>query len=220
MWDAKSGTVVGSGSGPTVDLALDAYEATVIVAFDAPAQTYPSSGAEVGRQPLTGFTFRGDPVELPHRWEDTLRGYSGQGEYETHLHLDSAAGRRLFLDFGDPRPITEDRPRTLRSFRALVRPPVGEVVRVVVNGSDAGVVWAAPYRVEITDLLRDGDNTLRLVVSNTAANALTEETEIHRLAADSERRYGRRFVMQELDRAGDDLHSGLLCTPVLVEWSR
>jgi hypothetical protein len=218
VWDARSGAVVRSGSGPTVDLALDAYEATVIVTFDAPVQAH-VPGAEVGRQSLAGFTFRGEPVELPHRWEDTQRGYSGQGEYETHVHLASVAGRRWFLDFGDPRPITEDRPRTLRSFRALVRPPVGEVVRVVVNGSDAGVVWSAPYRVEVTGLLRDGDNTLRLVVSNTAANALTEETEIHRLAADSERRYGRRFVMQELDRAGDDLHSGLLTTPALVEWS-
>ncbi|GAA2758323.1 hypothetical protein GCM10009872_36830 [Actinopolymorpha rutila] len=219
QWDARSGTVVRSGSGPTVDLTLDAYEATVIVTSDSPVQAC-APGAEVGRRPLTGFTFRGEPVELPHRWEDTRAGYSGQGEYEAHFHLDSVTGRRMFLDFGDPRPIREDRPRTLRSFRALVRPPVGEVVRAVVNGSDAGVVWSAPYRIEITDLLRDGDNTLKLVVSNTAANALTEETEIHRLAADSEQRYGRRFAMQELDRAGDDLHSGLLTTPALVEWSR
>ncbi|MET9023273.1 glycosyl hydrolase [Actinopolymorpha sp. NPDC004070] len=219
QWDARNGSVVRSGSGPTVDLALDAYEATVIVTFDGPVQAR-TPGAEAGRRPLTGFTFGGEAVELPHRWEDTRRGYSGQGEYETHVHLDSVGDRRLFLDFGDPRPITEDRPRTLRSFRALVRPPVGEVVRVYVNGSDAGAVWSAPYRIEITHLVRAGDNTLRLVVSNTAANALTEETEIHRLAADSERRYGRRFAMQELDRAGDDLHSGLLTTPALVEWSR
>ncbi|MGW0229341.1 glycosyl hydrolase [Actinopolymorpha singaporensis] len=218
LWDAKSGSVVRSGSGSTVDLALDAYEATVIVTFDAPAEVR-TPGAPISRRQVRDFAFRGAPVELPHRWEDTRAGYSGKGEYETRFHLDSVTDRRLFLDFGEARPIREDRPRTLRSFRALVRPPVGEVVRVVVNGCDAGVVWSAPYRVEITGLLRDGDNILKLVVSNTAANALTEETEIHRLAADSEQRYGRRFAMQELDRAGDDLHSGLLTTPALVEWS-
>ena len=36
------------------------------------------------------------------------------------------------------------------------------------------------------------------------------------MAADSERRYGRRFRMQELDRAMHGVRSGLLEVPTLV----
>ena len=36
------------------------------------------------------------------------------------------------------------------------------------------------------------------------------------MVAESERRYGRRFRMQELDRAMDGIRSGLLACPALV----
>jgi hypothetical protein len=210
QWDPKNGDVVAIG----LDLELAPYEAAVVVGHDGTAETRSPVGKS-RRLPLAAFTFEGVPVTLPHRWEDDRPAFSGSGTYETQFRLDDVNGR-IFLDFGDAEAIGDERSLRVRSFWARVRPPVGEVVRIVVNDTDAGTLWAPPYRLDITDCLRAGDNTLRLIVSNTAANALTAETDIHRLAAASEQQYGRRFVMQDLEKAGDNLNSGLLSVPALV----
>jgi hypothetical protein len=87
---------------------------------------------------------------------------------------------------------------------------------VRVNGVDCGLVWAPPYRVDISEALRGGSNTIEIVVYNTAANALAADEHIARLAAESEARYGRRFRMQDLDNAMATVRSGLLQVPTLV----
>ena len=102
------------------------------------------------------------------------------------------------------------------SYRVAVRGPVGEVAQVNVNGVDCGLSWAPPYRVEIADALRSGANKIEITVYNTAANALAADNHITRLAAESEARYGRRFGMQDLDRALESVPSGLLRVPMIV----
>ncbi len=229
QWDPTSGELITSGTGSAIDLTLHPYEATVLVTFDENVPTTRAPLTKESRQQLaTGWqvSFGGDtkPVQLPHRWEDDpdRAAYSGSATYECEFDLDSS-DERVFLDFGDCEPIdAADRAAKGirgRSFRVEVRPPVGEVVQVQVNGNDAGVLFSAPYRIELSPHVRLGRNQLRLVVSNTAANALTVETEIDRLARASENQYGRRFIMQDLDRAGDDLRSGLLGVPALVQYS-
>lgn len=207
QWDPRTGGVVVAG----LEVELAPYEAAVIVGHDEPVESR-SIAEEKRRLPLDGFSFEGSPVTLPHRWDEA---FSGSGTYQTKFQLDGVAGR-IFLDFGDTTPVEDDRSLRMQSYWARVRPPVGEVVRVVVNGRDAGTLWAPPYRLDITEFLHAGDNTLRLTVSNTAANALTRDTDIYRLATESERQYGRRFVMQDLEKAGDNLNSGLLSVPALV----
>jgi hypothetical protein len=93
---------------------------------------------------------------------------------------------------------------------------VGEVAQVKVNGVDCGLAWAPPYRVEISDALRNGANEIEIIVYNTAANALAADEHILPLVAESEARYGRRFRMQDLDRATESVRSGLLRVPMLV----
>lgn len=44
--------------------------------------------------------------------------------------------------------------------------------RVMLNGTDCGIVWTAPRRVEITQALRNGVNSLEIEVANTWANAI------------------------------------------------
>jgi hypothetical protein len=85
-----------------------------------------------------------------------------------------------------------------------------------VNSVDCGLAWAPPYRVDITSAVRPGSNEIAVTVYNTAANALAVDEHIRRLAAESEERYGRRFRMQELDKAMDTVRSGLLAVPALV----
>lgn len=47
-----------------------------------------------------------------------------------------------------------------------------DVATVVVNGKECGIVWTAPYQVDITDAVKKGKNSLSIAVTNTWANAL------------------------------------------------
>ncbi len=77
--------------------------------------------------------------------------YSGTGSYRTHFNLPEAfGGKRIFL-----------RPRLFQ-----------DTLEVLVNGQSAGVRLWPPYDVEITGLLRPGENALELRVANTLVNLL------------------------------------------------
>ncbi|UFU06632.1 hypothetical protein [Ruania halotolerans] len=76
-----------------------------------------------------------------------LRRFSGTVEYRTDLELDADPGE-VVLDLGE----------------------VGETATVIVNGTEAGVLGWAPYRIRIrAGLLRAGTNRLQVLVSNAAA---------------------------------------------------
>jgi hypothetical protein len=59
-------------------------------------------------------------------------------------------GRRVFLDLGR----------------------VEVLSGVTVNGTDLGVVWKEPYRVDITDVVKPGANRVSLAVTNLWANRM------------------------------------------------
>jgi hypothetical protein len=162
-------------------------------------------------------------VDLPHSWarDPALRYVSGTVTYRRTLRFApafQAAGTRVFLDFGASAPIApEPLPSgTLRgnSFAALVAPPLREAATVLVNGRRAGVVWAPPYRVELTGLLRPGANELRMDVYNTAINRLAEGGHLPDMAPVVER-YGQRARLQDLEGLAP-LPSGILSVPRLV----
>ena len=239
-WDAATGDL--RRAGPTtggIELSLAPYQATVIILGDLlPAEPgeAPATGALPGlskdaghrerRRPLNGswqVAYADEaaaPVDLPHVWEDQpgRRHYSGAATYTTTLDLE-AVPDRVWLDLGAAEvregPAAE-RGMVGPSYRVGVRGPVGEVAQVRVNSLDCGLAWAPPYRVDITDAVRPGANEFAVTVYNTAANALAVDEHIRRLAAESEERDGRRFRMQELDKAMDSVRSGLLAVPALV----
>ena len=88
----------------------------------------------------------------PQPW--TNQGYphfSGRAVYRKRFAVpDSFTGQRVFLE-----PEMED-----------------DVLEVLVNSESAGVRLWAPYQIEITDLLKSGENTLELRVANTLVNLL------------------------------------------------
>lgn len=49
---------------------------------------------------------------------------------------------------------------------------VGDLAEVFVNGNNVGILWAPPYRVEISKLLRPGKNHLEIRVTNEWTNRL------------------------------------------------
>jgi hypothetical protein len=78
-----------------------------------------------------------------------LAFYSGIGEYKQSFELSELPRPgRLVVDLGD----------------------VSATAEVRVNGLRAGVLSAPPWRVEVTDLVQVGRNTLAIQVANTLAN--------------------------------------------------
>jgi hypothetical protein len=85
---------------------------------------------------------------------------------------------------------------------------------VVVNGVECGWAWAPPYRVDITDALRPGENTIAIRVLNTALGML-RPTPLTAAVEAVTRTYGKRFTMQNLERATLPTISGLRAQPSL-----
>ena len=84
------------------------------------------------------------------RPEPGIKYYSGIATYRKIIHLAQAPSGRTYLDLG----------------------VVHDMARVRLNGRDLGVVWCAPWRVEVTAALKAGDNPLEIEVVNRWANRL------------------------------------------------
>lgn len=86
------------------------------------------------------------------RSEEGIRFYSGMATYRKTFDAskNETQDRKLFLDLGS----------------------VKNMARVRLNGCDLGVVWCAPWRVEVTDVLKAGENELEITVANLWINRL------------------------------------------------
>lgn len=114
-----------------------------------------------GPWPVHFQSERGAPeaVELPRltSWTDHehqgVRFFAGIAQYEKQFDLPAGwldAGREVHLDLGD----------------------LWAVGRVKLNGRDQGVLWKPPYRLNVTDALREGSNRLVVEIANTWSNRL------------------------------------------------
>ncbi|MBI2510382.1 MAG: alpha-L-arabinofuranosidase [Opitutae bacterium] len=100
-----------------------------------------------------------DSIELPtlqslHRHENPgVRFFSGTATYSHSLEVPSdflGVGKRVLLDLGR----------------------VEVIASVRVNGKEAGTVWKEPYRLDVTDIVRAGENALEIAVTNLWTNRL------------------------------------------------
>ena len=145
--------------------------------------------------------------------------YSGVANYRRTIELTPSYPRdsRLILSFGVGKPLPEpagsaDHP----GMRALLDPPVRDAAVIYVNGKRAGSLWHTPYELDITSLLKPGNNALEVRVANTAINRLSGEAlpNYQLLWA----RYGRRFDPQDMENLLP-LPSGLLGEVELISRS-
>lgn len=83
--------------------------------------------------------------------EPGVRHYSGTAVYTQTLEVRAPkGGERVWLDVGR----------------------VADIAEVRINGVTCGIAWTPPYRVEITQALRDGRNEVEIEVTNTWFNRL------------------------------------------------
>ena len=89
--------------------------------------------------------------DLSKSADPAIRHYSGKVVYRTKFTASKpSSGEIARLSFGGAR----------------------EIARVRVNGREAGGIWTAPYEVQVTDLLRDGENNLEVEVCTSWVNRL------------------------------------------------
>lgn len=124
--------------------------------------------------------------------DKAVRYFSGTAVYERKFVLEKKPEGRLLLDLGG----------------------VGVLATVRVNGRVAGTLWTNPWEIDVTKLVREGENDLRIEVTNTWNN---------RLVAESEKllESGRIWVSRayHYDRNNPLLTSGLL-GPVTLKTAR
>jgi hypothetical protein len=177
LWDPWTGetTAIGGtrrkGDWTEVELDLEPFGSALIV-FDPEGGAAAATAKQPGtlkqmetigaggwKLAATGLVPSGKTAEI-HRelpelidWslDGELRGFSGRGVYTTTFSMAADAGRRLILDLG------------------IVR----EVAEVTVNGKHAATLLLRPYQVDITGLVRPGENALEVAVTNTLYNAMT-----------------------------------------------
>jgi alpha-L-rhamnosidase len=141
--------------------------------------------------------------------DEETRFYSGEAAYEKTFTLPEnfiQRGLEITLDFGQGKPIPEVHQNN-PGMQGWLEGPVREAAVVYLNGQRAGSVWRPPYEVDVTKLLRPGENTLRVVVGNLAINKLAGSALPDYRLLNS--RYGERFKPQDMENL-QPLPSGLL----------
>jgi len=217
LWDPLTGATrpaaVWSPAGGRTTLPLEfAPYGSLFVVFRKPAQAGPADAAArnfpkcAPRLEIAGpWTVRFDPrwggpasVEFPAlvswtlRAEEGLRYYSGTATYQTSFDLPDALRQpdcRLILDLGR----------------------VKELAEVRLNGKNLGVLWAFPFRVDVTGALGPAGNRLEIDVVNFWPNRIIGDQ-----ALPEEKRFTRTNITKLTART-PLMESGLLGPVTLLE---
>jgi len=191
----------------TVPLQLDAYQSFFVV-FAENATNHAHAGknfpavskvAALNGTWMVSFDPKwGGPEQVPFDsltdWSSNadkgIKYYSGIAVYRKTFDLPTAGtgAKRLYIDLGK----------------------VKNMARVRLNGHDLGVVWTAPWKVEITGIAKQKNNRLEISVANLWPN---------RLIGDDQLPDGPRYTFTTYDPYNKDsplLESGLM-GPVIIE---
>jgi hypothetical protein len=221
LWDAVSGRRRFAAAYTQADgrtsLPLDfAPCGSWFVVFRSPASEHPATGRSnvppsTQHSKLTGpWQVAFDPqwggpgtvtfdelVDWTQRDEPGIRFYSGTAVYRTAFQLpDGAAAApgaaELWLDLGRVRELAE----------------------VKVNGQTCGVTWAPPFRLEISEATRPGENQLEIEVVNFWPNRIIGDDGLP-----AEQRLTRTNI-RKLTRDSPLMESGLFGPVTLLQVSR
>ncbi len=195
----------GKFSRASMDLDLAPYESRILIYSReiAPAAPAPTTAPSVDASANWSVTFAGDSaaVKMPalRSWTDdeARKFYSGTATYERSVTVSpELAKARVFLNFGEGTVVEPPARRPANGMRAMLESPVREAAQIFVNGKPAGAVWKAPFEVDVTGLLKPGENSLKIVVANLALNVLAKGPlpDYKELIA----KYGDKFQAQDM----------------------
>lgn len=125
-------------------------------------------------------------VDWTQRPEEGIRYYSGRATYRKNFDLPvSTSEQPLYLDLGE----------------------LSCIARVRLNGKDLGVVWTAPWHIEITDTVRPEGNQLEIEVANHWIN---------RIIGDEKLAPEQRFTQTNVEAKETPLQPSGLLGPVCL----
>jgi hypothetical protein len=176
LWDATTGSIRPlptfdkSGDMTSIPIQLESLESAFIVfrskgrSTDASGSNYPTLEQLTEIKSPWQVTFDSDSIrrgagtvtfdrliDWSHHDNEQIRYYSGSAVYKNTLTItDLPSDRRLYLDLGK----------------------VYVTAKVTVNGKYVGGIWTTPYRIDVTDYLQSGDNTIEIEVINTWVNRI------------------------------------------------
>ena len=166
LWDPYRGTIMLADETDSVRVCLEPGQSLFLVQpaertryakRERPSLTMVQSQVldlpwEVTFQPKLdeAFTMKDFPLQDWSRSEDPrLKYFAGTATYKGYFTYEPAGGR-LVLDLGE----------------------LNDIAELSMNGKKVGVLWYPPFRADITDYVRPGDNTLEIAVTNNWANRL------------------------------------------------
>ena len=124
-------------------------EAEPVVAVDGPWTIEFEHGKGGPKEPVkTDVLFDWKESENPQ-----IKYFSGTAKYTASFTIDKMPADQIYVDLGE----------------------VMVMAKVKVNGQDAGGVWTMPYQVNVTDFVKEGENTIEVEVVNCWRNRLVGE---------------------------------------------
>jgi hypothetical protein len=215
LWDAVTGEIrklndyEDDGSRTRVRLTLQKHESCFVV-FTSQSNSNTTAGYTHNSPEIKTLTFIDsewtlefwnkefglfEPLQLTHLLDWTgstdkkMKYYSGTATYKTVFTLEELPSGETFLNLGE----------------------VGVMARVILNGSDLGVSWMAPFRLNTKDRLITGRNQLEVEVVNVWRNRMVGDLEL----PERERYTTTTFsILQK----GEKLTPSGLLGPVSIEW--
>jgi hypothetical protein len=227
-WDIETGKSTAATVGST--LQLEPYGSRVLILHDgAQARAVDTALSTTSRKsiPLAHWqlTLLGGAASpaMPQRtvadtvWTDdaATRFYSGEARYQSTFQAENSFPKEhLILHFADGKVLPETQSANKPGMRAWYEPPVREAAKVLVNGKLAGTLWHPPYDLDVTPLMKAGENTVEISVYNTGINELAGQPPRDYSALKA--KYGDRFQMQDMDNL-EPVPSGIV-GPVQLEY--
>ncbi|MDR3251516.1 MAG: glycoside hydrolase family 2 [Tannerella sp.] len=134
------------------DFSLDFSPKNVIYTVNTPWTVVFEAGKRGPENPVVFDK----PTDWKNSTDDKIRYFAGEAVYSTTFKIEKLPSKELYIDLG----------------KVMV------MAKVSLNGQYVGGVWTTPYRLNVTDYLKEGDNRMEVTVVNNWQNRLIGDSQL------------------------------------------